>query len=520
MAEKRSLLQSFMSSSVGTIVSKGFGLLRELVLSGVLGAGMVYDSFIMAWTFPGVIRRFVADEGLTGALMPAVGHAEQESMDAAKRLASQTLGALIVFCVLLSIGGILAAPALVHWMAPTFTGAQFDLTVSLSQVLFPFVLFVSVLSWIETLVNLKEHYFWPKVAPAMVSVCVVGSALFFRNESDIDIVWAISYGTMIGGSLQIVICFPALKRLWGIIPPSFSGFSNPRFKDLMGEMGKVALIGIAAKINIIVLRSLASTLEAGAMTWYWNATRLVDFAQGIIAVGMASVLLPKIVKAVAEEDGDGFREHFGGASRLASALLIPFGAFLVFFAEPFVAVLLRHGRYQWSDVQQTATAVQLLVPFMLAVGAINIIKKPFYALDRRDVLLGVGLCGVGLTFVLGSLLCPDYGVNGLAMALSLSTVAQLAAYMIIVRRLVPGGLGIPALLKYFTIVAVASIPSVGLGLLLQPFGQWENGFSVINIVILAGIGIVGGIAYVVAGTVLKIEEINSIVNKFRRKLGA
>ena len=297
-------------------------------------------------------------------------------------------------------------------MAPSFTGEQFELTVSLSQVLFPFVIFVSILSWIETLVNLREHYFWPKIAPAMVSICVVGAALFMRSGDPMDIVWAISYATIVGGMLQLVVCLPALKRLWGIIPPSFSGFSNPRFKNLLGEMGKVALIGIAAKINVIVLRYLASSLEEGAMTQYWNATRLVDFAQGIIAVGIASVLLPKIVEAVENKDGDAFRENFSGASRLAGALLIPFAAFLIFFSEPFVAILLRHGRYTWADVQHTATAVQLLAPFMLAIGGINIVRKPFYALNKREVLLGVGITGVGLTFALGSWLCPMYGVNG------------------------------------------------------------------------------------------------------------
>lgn len=517
--QQRSLLQSFMSSSIGTLGSKVFGLLRELVLSGVLGAGVVYDSFIVAWTFPGVIRRFVADEGLTGALMPAVQNAESESLSEAKKLASQALGALIVVCLLLSVGGIFAAPALVHWMAPTFTGEQFDLTVSLSQVLFPFVLFVSILSWIETLVNTREHYFWPKIAPAMVSICVVGSALFFRSSDPIDIVWAISYATMIGGLLQVVVCLPALKRLWGIVPPSFSGLSSPRFTNLLGEMGKVALIGIAAKINIIVLRYLASSLEEGAMTQYWNATRLVDFAQGIIAVGIASVLLPKIVKAVENKDGEAFRENFSGASRLAGALLIPFAAFLMFFAEPFVAILLRHGRYSWADVQHTATAVQLLAPFMLAVGGINIVRKPFYALNKREVLLGVGISGVLLTFALGSWLCPLYGVNGLAAALSISTIVQLLAYMLVVRRYVPGGLGLIALAKYFCIVAVASLPAVGIGLLLKPFGDWEAGFTPINAAVLASIGVLGGGAYVIAGVVLKIEEISSIVVKFRRKLG-
>ena len=144
--QKRSLLQSFVIVNRYSRFKRDWITERVGALRGSGCVGVVYDSFIVAWTFPGVIRRFVADEGLTGALMPAVGNAETESLSEAKRLASQALGALIVVCILLSVGGILAAPALVHWMAPSFSGEQLDLTVSLSQVLFPFVLFVSILS--------------------------------------------------------------------------------------------------------------------------------------------------------------------------------------------------------------------------------------------------------------------------------------------------------------------------------------------------------------------------------------
>ena len=163
--------------------------------------------------------------------------------------------------------------------------------------------------------------------------------------------------------------------------------------------------------------------------------------------------------------------------------------------------------------------MQLLTPFMLAVGGINIVKKPFYALDRRDVLLGVGIFGVVLTFGLGSWLCPLYGVNGLAAALSLSTLIQLTLYLVIVRTLVEGGLGLFSLVKYFVVVALAALPSIGLGMFIQTFGNWEQGFSTTNVLTLAALGIVGGIAFVVTATLLKIEEIHSIVGKFRRKLG-
>ena len=156
---------------------------------------------------------------------------------------------------------------------------------------------------------------------------------------------------------------------------------------------------------------------------------------------------------------------------------------------------------------------------MLALGGINIIKKPFFALDRRDVLLGVGVFGVLLTYGLGSWLSPRYGVNGLAAALSISTTLQLFVYMFIVQRLIDGGLGLPKLLLYFGKLALASIPSVLAGLLLVGFGNWESGFSVRNILVIASIGGVGGILYVAVSIMLKIPEVLRVVSKFRKKLG-
>ena len=116
----------------------------------------------------------------------------------------------------------------------------------------------------------------------------------------------------------------------------------------------------------------------------------------------------------------------------------------------------------------------------------RIVRKPFYALNKREVLLGVGVTGVGLTFALGTWLCPLYGVNGLVAALSISTSVQLLVYMGVVRRYVPSGLGLFALSKYFLIVAMALLPSVGIGLLLMPYGDWQAGFTILNIVVLTG----------------------------------
>ena len=115
---------------------------------------------------------------------------------------------------------------------------------------------------------------------------------------------------MIEGCYRLLFAYQHSSACGGLSHRVFPVSPILGLRILLGEMGKVALIGIAAKINIIVLRYLASSLDDGAMTQYWNATRLVDFAQGIIAVGIASVLLPKIIKAVENNDGESLSREF------------------------------------------------------------------------------------------------------------------------------------------------------------------------------------------------------------------
>jgi putative peptidoglycan lipid II flippase len=272
-----------------------------------------------------------------------------------------------------------------------------------------------------------------------------------------------------------------------------------------------------AQVNILVLRYLASHLQEGAVTWYWNATRLVDFAQGIIAVGVGSALLPTISRAVAEGDGALFRSSFSSASRLAASLLFPAAGFILLFPVPCVALLYRHGAYSWADVEQTASALQMLVPFMLALAGIQIVKKPFFALQRRGALIGVGAVGVGLTAGLGMWLAPSMGVDGLALALSLSTSVQFLAYLFLLRRMVPAGLGFMALSRDLLKVAAAASVGAIIAAQITTGGDWVQGPTLENALVFMVSGIVGIGAYTGLAVLLGVGEVRMLIDRIRTR---
>ena len=229
LQRRKRFLQSFLASVFGTGASRILGGVRDVVLSNVLGAGKMSDAFFIAFTVPTVFRRFVADEGLTGALIPALAQAEKEGVNHAKMMANTSFTALVVVNLVLCALGVLGAEWLVKAFAYSFTadeGAQFALTVSLTRWMFPFVMMVSLVSFFEGILNLP--LFIPKLAPGLVSAGIATSALLFTQHFS-QPVYALVAGVLIGGLAHVLINLPFVWMKWGTIGFGVA-FQHPRFR--------------------------------------------------------------------------------------------------------------------------------------------------------------------------------------------------------------------------------------------------------------------------------------------------
>ncbi len=511
------MVRAFLVSVLGTGLSRVLGAARDIALGHVLGAGRVSDAFWIAFTVPNIFRRFVADEGLTGALIPALARAgRDEGEAAARRLGGQALAGLLLAGLVLGALGILAAKPLVLAFAWGFRDdpEQLALAVRLTRILFPFVVFVSLVSWAEGMLNQRGHFFVPKVAPGLVSAAMVAAAVLAAGSD--RAVLAIAWGVLVGGAVHLLVCLPPLVRLWGPVPPVFAGLREPRFRAFLREMSKVVAIGVFAQVNIMVLRQLASLLEAGSVTHYWYANRVVDLAQGAIAVAVGSAVLPAIARDVAHRDWDRFRADFSQAIRLAALFLLPAAVLLLVLAEPVVAVLFRHGRFGAADAEVTAATLRAMVPFMLAVAGINIVKRAFFALDERNVLLAVGGAGIALTAGAGYPLAHRLGVQGLALALSASTAAQLLAYLVLLRRRIGDALDLAGVSGPLLRMFLAALPAAALARALTAPGAWAEGPSVPNLLRLALAGAGAGAAYLAAAWLLRVDEARRLLRRLRR----
>jgi putative peptidoglycan lipid II flippase len=512
------ILRASVVSATGTGLSRVLGALRDVVLSHVFGAGRASDAFWLAWTVPSIFRRFVADEGLTGALIPAVGQAEREEGAAgARHLAGAALAALLLAGVVICVGGMLAAPWLVEAFAYGFKSdpAKFELTVTLTRWLFPFVVLVSLVSYCEALLNYRGHFFVPKLAPGMVSGSIAAAALLLSSRFE-EPVYSLVVGALVGGLAHLLICLPPLVSRWGAQMPSLSGLGTPRFQRLLREMGKVAAIGLVAQANVVLLRLIASFLEEGSVTQYWYAARVVDLTQGTVAVGVGSALLPVISRDAAARSWDEFRAHFAEAVHLVAVVMLPAAALLLGLAPAIVSVLFRHGAFDAAAADRTSATLQTLVPFMLALAGINVVRKVFFALDDRTSLVAVGAIGLVLTAGLGYPLARQLGVPGLGLSLSLSASLQLVAYLAILRQKTGTRLGLRDLVAPLLKLLAAAVPAAAVAMVICRAGRWGQGpASLANWVLLALAGIAAALAYVGLAWALDVRELRALLRRIR-----
>jgi len=521
-ANRRSkILAASVVSAIGTGLSRVLGAARDIAIGHVFGAGRASDAFWMAWTVPSLFRRFVADEGLTGALIPGVARAEQEvDTREARRLANGALLALLVAGAAICVVGTVGAPWLVRLIAPGFGSdpEKLELTVTLTRWLFPFVVFVSLVSYCEGLLNFRGHFLVPKIAPGIVSGCIAATTLLLTGGFE-EPTYAMVVGVLAGGLTHLLVCVPPLVMRWGLPVPSVRGMRGPRFRFFLKEMGKVAAIGIIAQLNVVLLRVLASFLEEGSMTHYWYANRLVDLTQGTIAVAVSSALLPAVARDAVERNWEGFRENFTEAVRLAAFVLVPVAFVLVGLSRPIVSILFLHGEFSVDAADRTAATLQLLVPFMVALGGINIVKKAYFALDDRTTLLLVGSLGLVFTASAGYLLSTHIGVEGLGLALSVSGVAQLVAYLGILRAKMGEKLGLAALIGPLLKLVAASVPVAAGAMVICMYGDWNRGPAVLrNWIVLAAVLLLAPAAYLILAWILGVREIRDL-RRIRAKFG-
>ena len=272
-SEKHRIIRSAGVITLFTLISRILGAVRDLTIAYVFGAGLVTDAFYQALTIPNLLRRLTAEGSMTLAFIPIYTEVRGEKgVVDAKQFAQKVLGLVLWMTVFLTALGMIFSSQLVYVVATGFRSdpEKFQLTADLTRLMFPYLIFVSLVAWAMGVLNAEKRFATPAAAPILLNLGIIASALWLSPLFEQPIV-AIGWGVLLGGLLQVLLQIPTLHFLPQSIRP-LKPWRDPDITRLLRLLGP-SLFGVAVyQINIMILRNIASFLPEGQVTYYYNTS--------------------------------------------------------------------------------------------------------------------------------------------------------------------------------------------------------------------------------------------------------
>ena len=517
-ANARRLAWSTAIFSAATGLSRLLGLVREIVAANYFGARGPINAFTLAFQIPNLVRALVADAALSSAFVPVFS----ELLEKGERARAWRVASTIFWLFLLLVGGltalfILAAPVLM----PPLTDAYDDLTVTLSQILFPIVVLLGLFGIVTGILNSYDEFSIPALTPVFWNLAIIAGLVIGVPQADSESSKLYIYaGSIVAGTaLQLLLPLPWLRGRDGRLRLALD-LRDPMVKQVFKLMGPVmlglGLINVNAVIGMFVAAKwIDPTIAPTAID---KAFRIYMLPQGMFSVAVATVLFPTLARFATRGDTVGFRDTIARGLRQINFLLIPAAVISVVLAEPIVRLLYERGAFEPDQTHVVAGALAAFSVGLTFNGMMLMLNRGFFGLQAPWIPTLVALANLALNVVLYAVFYR-VGVWGIPLAISLANIAGVAMLLVALRRRI-GRLDMTSTIRSFVLVSMASA-----ALAAVSYGVWrvlDDALGRSFAAQLSSLGValvVGGIVYVVACKALRVREIEALLSlrsRFRR----
>lgn len=378
------LLKSLAAVSSITMLSRVLGFVRDTIMARIFGAGIASDAFVVAFKLPNLLRRIFAEGAFSQAFVPILAeYKTQKGEEATRTFVAYVAGQLTLVLALVTLLGVLAAPWIVWASAPGFSDnpERFELTSDLLRVTFPYILLISLSSFVGALLNTWNRFAVPAFVPTLLNVSMIFFALFLTPYFDPPIM-AMGWAVLVGGLLQLLYQLPHLRKIGLLVLPRVNLRDSGVWRVLR-QMGP-AILGVSvAQISLIINTIFASFLVAGSVSWMYYADRLMELPAGVLGVALGTILLPSLAKTHAAEDPAAYSKLLDWGLRLCVLLALPCALALALLSEPLVVALFQYGKFTAVDADMTQRALLAYSVGLLGMLLVKVLAPAFYA--RQDI---------------------------------------------------------------------------------------------------------------------------------------
>ncbi|EGQ7812910.1 murein biosynthesis integral membrane protein MurJ [Vibrio parahaemolyticus] len=428
------LLKSGMIVSAMTLISRVLGLVRDVVVANLMGAGASADVFFFANKIPNFLRRLFAEGAFSQAFVPVLteNHA-QGDMDKTRELIARAAGTLGVIVSIVTVLGVLGSGVVtalfgfgwfLDWIHGGPAAEKFELASLMLKITFPYLWFITFVALSGAILNTLGKFAVSSFTPVFLNVMIILAAWFISPQmSQPEIGLAI--GVFLGGLVQFLFQIPFLIKAGVMVKPKW-GWRDPGVVKIRTLMIP-ALFGVSvSQINLLFDTFIASFLQTGSISWLYYSDRLLEFPLGLFGIAIATVILPALSRKHVDSQSEGFAHTMDWGVRMVTLLGIPAMLGLMALAKPMLMVLFMRGEFSPQDVHQASLSLLAYASGLLNFMLIKVLAPGYYSRQDTKTPVKYGIIAMVTNMVFNAIFAYFYGYVGLAIATALSAFVNMA----------------------------------------------------------------------------------------------
>ncbi|MGZ9868310.1 murein biosynthesis integral membrane protein MurJ [Priestia endophytica] len=491
-----------------SIISKVFGLIRDIILSYFYGTSTISDAYLVSMTISTVVFGFIASGISTGYIPMYRKIEERDGLKESYKYTNNLLNMLLLLSTFIVLFGILYTEQLVRIFASGFEGHALVLTVKFTRISLIGIYFTALINLFTGFLQIHGKYTIPALIGFPLNFITILAIYISSNNNPM----VLAVGALVAIVSQWILLLPSIHRT-GYRYRFILDFKDKNIKN-MAIIALPVIIGVSIdQINVLVDRTIASQIAVGGISALNYANRLNGFVQGIFVVSISTVMYPLISKMAAEKNMNGLKSTVSEAVGGINLLVMPATIGAMVFAEPIVTLLFGRGEFDDKAISMTSQALFFFSVGMIGFGIREVLSKVFYSMQDTKTPMINAVMALVINIILNIILSKFLGIGGLALATSISALFCTFLLMVSLRKKI-GSFGMRNISISFIKILIASLM---MGLLAKLIYNFMLHNINVNLSLIFSI-LLGAIIYLILIYLMKVNEVIVILDILKKKM--
>ena len=493
-----------------TIISKILGLIRDRTLASFFGAGEILDVYFASFRIPDLIFNTLVLGALASAFVPIFVKLNQKDKQRAIHVSNSILNILTSVLALLALIVIIKADFFVKLLVPGFNPSQLALTIKLTRIMLMSIVIFGASNIMSSLLNSYKSYFYYSLAPVMYNLGIICGVILSKYYGYVYLAWGVVIGAMLHFIIQL---FAVIKTGWRYSP--VFDFKDTYVRKIFKLMLPRTLGLAIMQVNQVVITVIASNLVAGSIAVFYFGMNLQSAVVGIFGVSIAIAVFPVLSEHA--HDNEKFIDYLVHKIKKIIFFVVPISVLMIILRAQIVRIVLGTGSFDWHDTYYTAQVLGYFSISLVFQCLTPLVARAFYALENTKTPVITSMFSFIVNIVLAIVLSKSMGIEGIAIAFSISSIINLSLLLFILNK------KFHQIKKYklniFTFkVLIASLLMGGVTYLVRHFvslGVNMDKFIGIALQFLASF-LLGAIVYFILSIIMKIPEAEVLKGYYNR----